>query len=209
MSEQKLVDLKKLEDLLKKLKLTVEKEDIDNLLEIVKNVDSKKTADRTVVDDVLILHGTRNILDIPKADTKFDYSPLHAQAAKFGLSLSAVCSATGISNSVRKMINNGEPIHMNHLSKIALLLECEVQDLFKQIPTSDYQRMMNKGYIINENAKLFALVLDQMLGPVSEDATEKILSVSSINLSDQFDDLNLIREVLDMPAYGKNVKEEK
>lgn len=209
MSDQKLMDISKLEELLEGFQKTTRHKDIDNLLEIVNAVKVKPEKERSVVDDVFLVHATRNILDIPRADTKFDYSPLHAQAAKFGLSLSAVCAATGISNSVRKMINSGDPIHLNHLSKIALLLECEVRDLFNQIPTAEYHQMIQKGATITENSKLFSLILDQMMGPVSEDATEKILSVSSVTLAEEFDDLNVIRKVLGLPGYDNDDKKEK
>lgn len=205
MDNKKLIDLSKLEDLIKK---SIEENsrdpyvsNMDNLHEIVES--QLENSDRSILEDALIMHASRSVLNIPRADTMFDYSPLHAQAAKFGLSLSAVCAAAGISNSVRKLINSGEAIHMNHLYKIALLLECEVHELFKQIPSDEYTRMMFKGNKISSNSKLYAFILDQLVSQSSEgeEETERVLSASSIKLADEFDNLNTIRKVLKMEKF--------
>lgn len=197
------MDTLKLKDLLEKMNegkpAYKHRRDVENLADIVDILSKKESLE--LMDEVILLHATRQILNLPGADSKFDYSPLHAQAAKFGLSLSAVCAATGISNSVRKLINSGEAIHMNHLSKIALLLECEVGDLFKQIPVIEYQRKERKGASIMENAKLYSFILDQMLAVVPEDSEKVEFNLSSIRLSEDFDDLDAIRNVLELPKF--------
>lgn len=197
------MDTLKLKDLLEKMnenKPTYNyRKDVENLADIVDILSKKESLE--LMDEIVLVHATRKILNLPAADSKFDYSPLHAQAAKFGLSLSAVCAATGISNSVRKMINSGEAIHMNHLSKIALLLECEVGDLFKQVPMVEYQRKMLKGSSIMDNSKLYSFILDEMLTAVPEDSGIAGLNLSTIKLPEDFDDLDEIRNILEMPKF--------
>ncbi|WP_026832204.1 helix-turn-helix domain-containing protein [Exiguobacterium undae] len=83
-----------------------------------------------------------------------DYSPMYGLMARYGIKLSNLCDYLGISTNVRTSISKNESVHMDILIQIAEFLECEPNDLYTLISSSEKEKREMKESLVKESQRL-------------------------------------------------------
>ncbi|OIN67433.1 hypothetical protein BLD48_05970 [Exiguobacterium sp. KRL4] len=109
------------------------------VLERISELDREENMD-TALPEGLTSYAKRIINKVlvgsPK-DKHIDYSPMYALIARYGIKLSNMCDYLNINSTIRTSISKNETVHMDTLIQISEFLECEVNDLYTFITSSE------------------------------------------------------------------------
>ncbi len=83
-----------------------------------------------------------------------DYSPMYGLLARYGIKLSNVCDYLGISTNARTSISKNESVHLDILIQIADFLECEPNDLYTFIDSSEKTKREMKESLVKESQRV-------------------------------------------------------
>lgn len=132
---------------------------------------------------------------LDKGKTHISYAPLSGILAKYNLTITALCDAIGFSAGVRSNLVNNRPVNMVVLNKIAVLLNCELDDMIEFISENEVRRRFSFGRLIKDSPKLIEAATDGQYEPayLDEDAKYNMPDGTQFNIRNftmQFDNKN-------------------
>lgn len=144
-----------LENIKDEEKLNYFNSQITTIKEIIETMVKKPV--NSPVDIQLASKLVRIYLDLPRIKATISYAPMYSQIAKYGLSVSTVCSLAGVNTTIRKQIKADKPVNIENLLRIADVLGCKVSDLYEEIDENEQQRRLEKKKSFGRSHQLYDL----------------------------------------------------
>lgn len=120
------------------------------------------------INEILATH-----IGFNKKSAHLSYAPLSGILAKYNITITALCDALGFSAGVRSNLVNNRPVNVTVLNKIAVLLNCEIDDMVEFISENEVRRRLHFGRLVKNSPKLIETAMDGQYAPsyLDEDAT--------------------------------------
>lgn len=104
-------------------------------------------------------------LNLNKDMSHVSYAPLAGTLAKYSLTITSLCDAIGVSAGVRSNLVNNRPVNIHVLNRIAMLLNCGLDDIVEFISESEARSRLRFGKMVKSVPSIFELGLDSQYNP--------------------------------------------
>lgn len=118
------------------------------------------------------------------------YAPLAGTLAKYGISTTEMCKAIGVGAGVRKALLNDRPVSTFVLNKIAVLLNCGVDDVVEFVSEEELIRRRRFGSMVKHAPELYQTTVESRYNPAYDDIELEEEDTRFRSMTLQFKDIN-------------------